>query len=241
MTFTGLKKSQKLKIANPNKRQAVYSKATPEIILYAYHQGVFPMAESAKDKEFNFYRPEMRGILPIEDLHIPRKLLKTVKNGTYSVTINQAFTDIIDGCALSSKGRENTWINKEIRDVFIELHALGHAHSIECWKEIDDKKILAGGLYGLAIGQVFCGESMVSFSKDASKVALVHLCAHLYAGGFKLLDTQFINDHLKQFGAYEMPQEEYEKQIIDLMKKPSSFSFEGKNEKEILNAYLKQK
>ncbi len=217
----------------------MYSKATPEIILYAYHQGVFPMAESADDVEFNFYRPEMRGILPIKNLHIPKKLLKTVQNKTYHVTINQAFTEIIDGCALSSKDRENTWINKEIRDVFIELHELGHAHSVECWEEIDGKKILAGGLYGLAIGQVFCGESMVSFSKNASKVALVHLCARLYSGGFQLLDTQYINDHLKQFGAYETPQEKYEEQIKDLMKKPSDFILNEINEDQILQEYLK--
>ena len=144
----------------------MYSEATPEIILYAYHQGVFPMAESADDKTFNFYRPEMRGILPITDLHIPKKLLKTVQNGAYSVTINQAFPEIIAGCAQSAKGRENTWINQEIRDVFIELHQLGHAHSVECWKEHDGTKKLAGGLYGLAIGQVFCGESILMGSQS---------------------------------------------------------------------------
>jgi leucyl/phenylalanyl-tRNA--protein transferase len=219
----------------------VYSKATPDIILYAYHQGVFPMAESADDQMFNFYRPEMRGILPIDNLHIPKKLLKTVQNKTYSVTINQAFDEIIDGCALSSKGRENTWINNEIRNVFIELHALGYAHSVECWEEIDSKQSLAGGLYGLALGQVFCGESMVSFAKDASKVALIHLCARLYCGGFRLLDTQYINDHLKQFGAYEMPQEKYEEKIKGLMKKTSDFILEGRREAEILENYLTQK
>lgn len=216
----------------------MYSKATPDIILYAYHQGVFPMAESADDNTFNFYRPEMRGLLPIKSLHIPKKLLKTVRKAIYSVTINQAFAEIIDGCAREAKNRENTWINRPIRDVFIELHELGHAHSVECWSEIDGKKTLAGGLYGLAIGQVFCGESMVSFSKNASKVAVVHLCARLYGGGFQILDTQYINDHLKQFGAYEMPQDIYEEKIKELMQRPSNFMLKKKSEIEILNTYL---
>lgn len=181
------------------------------------------MAENADDLEFNFYRPAQRGLLPIHSLHIPKSLAKTIKQGVYEVRINTAFADIINGCALTikgnTKGRDNTWINQPIRDVFIALHKMGHAHSVECWKD----GTLAGGLYGLAIGAVFCGESMVSFEKDASKVALVHLAQRLGENGFSVLDTQFINDHLKQFGAYEIPQEEYEELIKTEMQKPARF------------------
>lgn len=213
----------------------MFTEATPEMILVAYHQGIFPMADSADDKYFNFYRPEMRGLLPIDGLHIPKRLVKTLKQEPYQITINKAFDQVIDGCALSAKGRENTWINSPIRQVFIELNKLGHAHSVECWQN----DLFAGGLYGLAIGRVFCGESMVSFEKDASKIALVHLAARLKMGGFQILDTQFINDHLKQFGAYEMPQEEYEELIKTEMNKPADFLLKGKNNEEILANYLK--
>ncbi|MEM9469297.1 MAG: leucyl/phenylalanyl-tRNA--protein transferase [Pseudomonadota bacterium] len=212
----------------------MFKDATPEMFLHAYAQGIFPMAESADDDILNFYSPEKRGLLPIHDLHIPKKLLKTIKSRTFKVTINKAFEDIIDACALSAKGRENTWINKTIRNVFIELHHMGHAHSVECWS--DDK--LAGGLYGLALGQIFCGESMVSMERDASKVALVHLCARLQKGGFKTLDTQFINKHLKQFGAYEIPQEEYEKRLSEQINKKADFILNGVSENEILSDYL---
>ena len=212
----------------------MFTDATPEIILNAYLQGVFPMAENAEDEAFNFYRPDMRGLLPIKDLHIPKRLLKTLKQNTFEIKINTVFEEVIDGCAKSAKGRENTWINAPIRDVFIQLHEMGFAHSVECWK--DGK--LAGGLYGLAIGRVFCGESMVSFEKDASKIALIHLAARLHAGGFKILDTQFINKHLKQFGAYEIPQEEYEQAIQKEMQKPADFTLEKMDTKEILNTYM---
>lgn len=192
------------------------------------------MAESADDDAFNFYRPDMRGLLPIRDLHIPKRLLKTLKQNIFEIKIDTAFEDVIDGCAKSAKGRENTWINAPIRNVFIQLHEMGFAHSVECWK--DEK--LAGGLYGLAIGSVFCGESMVSFEKDASKIALIHLAARLHAGGFTILDTQFINEHLKQFGAYEVPQEEYEQDIQTKMLQEADFVLEGKSSEEILEVFL---
>lgn len=194
------------------------------MILDAYRMGIFPMADSAEEVHFNFYRPEQRGLLPIADLHVPKSLTKTINKNTYEIRINTAFTDIIDGCAMTVKGnkqgRNNTWINKPIRDVFIELHKRGYAHSVESWQG----DTLAGGLYGLAIGAVFCGESMVSFKKDASKVALVHLAQRLNRNGFTLLDTQFINNHLKQFGAYEMPQAEYEILIKTEMGKLARFA-----------------
>lgn len=177
------------------------------IILDAYREGIFPMAESAEDDIFAFYKPHMRGLIPIAGLHIPSKLLKKIRRGGYRVTIDQAFRDIIDGCAAATDRRSKTWINTPIRNVFVQLHREGHAHSVEVWNE---KGQLAGGLYGLSIGAVFCGESMVSFEEDASKIALVYLCAALHHCGYTVLDTQFINPHLLQFGAYEMKQEEYE-------------------------------
>lgn len=181
-----------------------------KLVLDAYRDGVFPMAESADDPSFAFYKPYQRGLIPIEGLHIPAKLLKEIKAAPFTVTMDRAFEDVIDGCAAATPKRSNTWINAPIRNIFVSLHQAGHAHSIECWTK-DGK--LAGGLYGLAIGGVFCGESMFSNEKSASKIALVHLCALLWSAGFTVLDSQFINAHLLQFGAYEIPQEEYEAMI----------------------------
>lgn len=190
------------------------------------------MAENAQDDNFAFYKPYMRGIIPIADLHIPAKLLKEVRQEIYSVTMDRAFEVVIDGCAAETPKRAKTWINAPIRTIFLELHEAGHAHSIECWGQ-DGK--LAGGLYGLAIGAVFCGESMFSNARDASKVALVHLCAALWKAGFTVLDTQFINPHLLQFGAYEMGQEEYEALIAVEMQKEVRLAPPGM---EILQDYL---
>ncbi len=193
--------------------------APAKLLLQAYRDGVFPMAETAQDEEFAFYRPHLRGLLPIEALHIPQKLLKIVRQNQFRVSINQSFEAVIDGCAKATKKRNQTWINKPIRELFLMMHREGHAHSIECWNKDGS---LAGGLYGLAIGAVFCGESMFSNTTDASKVALVHLCALLWKSGFTVLDTQFINPHLLQFGAYEIPQEEYEVLIAKEMNKDAA-------------------
>ena len=212
----------------------MFTEATPELILEAYRQGIFPMADSAESLFYNFYRPEQRGQLSIDTLHIPKRLLKTLKQKPYEIKIDTAFADVIDGCAMSQKGRESTWINPLIRNVFIELHALGHAHSVECWQEGK----LVGGLYGLAIGAVFCGESMFSTADDASKIALIHLCARLKKGGFTVLDTQFINEHLEQFGIYEISQEKYEKLIETEMNKKTNFILDGVSELEIIEEYL---
>lgn len=191
-------------------------KSLTGIILDAYRTGVFPMAESAEDDDFAFYKPYQRALIPIHDLHIPTKLLKTLKRHDYTVSLDTAFTDIIDGCAAATTKRVNTWINAPIRDLFVALHREGHAHSIEVH---DDTGALAGGLYGLSIGAVFCGESMVSFKTNGSKIALVYLCALLHEAGYTILDSQFMNPHLIQFGAYEIPQEEYEKRIAVEMEK----------------------
>jgi leucyl/phenylalanyl-tRNA--protein transferase len=198
----------------------MHGKAPTDLLLDAYRKGIFPMAESAEDENFAFYHPYQRGILPIADLHMSQSLLKTIRRKKFHVSINRDFESVIDGCAGQKRGREKTWINKPIRNLFVALHREGHAHSVECR---DDDGAIVGGLYGLSIGAVFCGESMFSKARDASKVALVHLCAQLCAAQFTILDTQFINPHLLQFGAFEIPQEEYEAKIKTEMKKARSF------------------
>jgi leucyl/phenylalanyl-tRNA--protein transferase len=195
------------------------------------------MAESAAVEYYNFYCPEQRGQLSIPDLKIPTKLLKTVKKLPYQIKINHDFTGVIDGCAEAKKGRQTTWINPLIRNCFIELHAQGHAHSVEAW---DDGK-LVGGLYGLALGGVFCGESMFSRATDASKICLVHLCARLLKGGFTVLDTQFTNDHLAQFGIYEIDHVVYEMLIKTEMNKPTDFVLKDVSEEELLAFYFSQR
>jgi len=210
------------------------TESSAELFLAAYRQGIFPMAENADDLHYNFYAPDMRAQLPILNLHIPRKLLKTLKQNPFEIKIDTAFKDVILACGDQYKDRDTTWINPLIRDAFIDLHKQGHAHSVECWQ--DNK--LVGGLYGIAIGQVFCGESMFSRTTDASKIALIHLCARLHIGSFTTLDTQFVNDHLKQFGIYEIPQEEYETLIQTEMNKPANFSLDNLKPSEILEKYL---
>lgn len=209
-----------------------------EAVLDAYRDGIFPMADSAEDDSFAFYKPHMRGLIPIRDLHIPAKLLKALRRAPYDVTMDRAFEAVIDGCAAASPKRTKTWINGPIRDIFLALHGAGHAHSIECWTK-DGK--LAGGLYGLHIGGVFCGESMFSNETNASKIALVHLCALLWRSGVHVLDTQFINPHLLQFGAYEMKQEEYENLIAAEMTREVFLSPPGSGFESLLQSYLQER
>ncbi len=167
-------------------------------VLSAYRLGWFPMAQSRRDQGVYWVNPEVRGILPLSRFHVPRRLMRTLRRRPYRLTVDQAFPAVIAGCARSDpvRGRFDTWINPAIRAVFLELHQEGHAHSVECWRDGE----LAGGLYGIAINGAFFGESMFSLLRDASKVALVHLVDRLRAGGFTLLDAQFVNDHLDQFG-----------------------------------------
>lgn len=179
------------------------------ILLRAYAMGIFPMADSRDDDEIFWVEPQMRAIIPLDGLNISKSLRKTIRQDKFEVTSDTAFNDVIALCAQSAKDRDNTWINDDIEQAFIALHQRGYAHSIECWQMIDGKRILVGGLYGLAMGRLFCGESMFSRRRDASKVALVWLVARLRAGGFILLDTQFMTDHLASMGAVELPQSEY--------------------------------
>jgi leucyl/phenylalanyl-tRNA--protein transferase len=181
-------------------------KLTPFDLLDIYKQGFFPMAEHREDQEFQFYAPHTRALLPIQNLHVPKRLKRKMQHVAYDMRMDTAFADVIHNCANAARSKEsNTWINDKIIALFIHLHDMGVAHSVETWR---DGKLI-GGLYGLTIGSTFCGESMFSIETDASKVALVTLAAHLNKQGFKLLDSQFRNPHLDQFGLYEIPQEEY--------------------------------
>lgn len=163
------------------------------------------MASHRHDPTVHWVAPAMRGILPLDDFHVPRRLRRTLRSGEFEVRINTAFASVIEACAEPRPGHPETWINDNIAQVFGELHRIGLAHSVETWRSGE----LVGGLYGLALGGAFFGESMFSFATDASKVALVHLVALLFQGGFRLLDVQFVTDHLKRFGAKEVPAGHY--------------------------------
>ncbi|MEO3385720.1 leucyl/phenylalanyl-tRNA--protein transferase [Mesorhizobium sp. CAU 1741] len=177
-----------------------------DLLLRAYASGVFPMAEAADDPEIFWVRPELRGIIPFERFHVPKSLAKTVRQGHFDIRFNTDFVGVIEGCAQSREGRNSTWINEPIREAYMALFERGNCHSVEAWRE----GRLVGGLYGVSLGRVFFGESMFSLERDASKVCLVHLVARLVERGFALLDTQFTTDHLKRFGAIDVPRSKYE-------------------------------
>ncbi len=193
---------------------------TAHDLLHGYANGIFPMADSRDDEDFYWYDPEFRGQLAVNNLHIPKKLQKTIKKKPYKICINRNFKAVINSCAGVYKGRNETWINDKIENLFCELHEMGFAHSIEAYDEEDN---LVGGLYGLSLGGTFCGESMFSTKTDASKICLVYLTAILWKQGFDLLDTQFVNDHLKQFGVYEISRLEYKEKLSKSIHKPIQF------------------
>ena len=178
-------------------------------LLACYRRGVFPMADARDDPNLFLVDPDMRGILPLDDFHIPKRLKRTVVREPYRVTVDTAFTRVMESCAEETDGRESTWINSAILNLYSALHREGHAHSVECW---DDDK-LVGGLYGVAIAGAFFGESMFSRATDASKIALVHLVARLIEGGFTLLDAQFHNPHLEQFGLIEISRAAFKERL----------------------------
>ena len=196
---------------------------TPSLMLRAYAVGIFPMAQSAEDNRLAWFDPDPRGILPLDAFHLPRRLARTVKSGRYAVTADANFAGVMDGCAAAGPGRLSTWINGPIRALCGELHAMGYAHSIEVWDDAD----LVGGLYGVALNGAFFGESMFSRARDASKVALVHLVARLRQGGFSLLDTQFATAHLEQFGAREIPREDYRRLLSAALRHHADFHCTG--------------
>lgn len=176
-----------------------------DLLMRAYASGIFPMSDARDDPDTFWIEPEMRAILPLEGFKLSKSLAKTIRQDRFRVTTDQAFSRVIATCAAKDKGRQDTWINSDIEDAFCELHRRGHAHSVECWE--DDE--LVGGLYGLAMGRAFFGESMFSRATDASKVALAWLVARMRVGGFTLLDCQFMTSHLQSLGAVEMSQADY--------------------------------
>ena len=178
---------------------------TPQVLLKAYSCGIFPMAESAEDNALYWIEPQRRGLLPLDAVHVPARLARTIRTTGMHVRVDTDFPGVIEGCATSRPGRNSTWINSRIRSLYQDLFDLGHCHTVEVWLQ----ERLVGGLYGVALGGAFFGESMFSFERDASKIALVHLAARLVAGGFRLLDTQFVTDHLRQFGTIEVGREEF--------------------------------
>jgi leucyl/phenylalanyl-tRNA--protein transferase len=180
---------------------------TPQVLLKAYACGIFPMAESAEDNALYWIEPERRGILPLDRVHVPRRLARTIRQGGFEVRIDNNFDAVIAGCAAPRAGRRGTWINGRIRSLYADLFALGHCHTVEVW-EGDE---LIGGLYGVHLGRAFFGESMFSKARDASKIALVYLVARLKFGGFELLDTQFVTGHLARFGAIEVGRAEFQR------------------------------
>lgn len=186
----------------------------PETIIKAYALGVFPMADSHESREIHFYDPDQRALIPLDrhigtGPHIPRRLQRRVRQTPFRVTINVDFAGVISACAAPGPKRADTWINQDIKQLYIALHKMGFAHSIEVW----DDAVLVGGLYGVALRAAFFGESMFSRKTDASKIALVHLMARLQAGRFHFLDAQFSNDHLRQFGVTEVPRHEFQSRL----------------------------
>lgn len=180
-----------------------------EQVLHGYSLGVFPMAHPEEDNAIYWYEPEMRGIIPLNGLKVSKNLARTIRKGVFEVRMNTAFREVMEACA----NREETWISEEIIDIYTELHEKGWAHSVECWQ--DNK--LVGGLYGIAMGRAFFGESMFHRVTDASKVALVYLVSWMKANGFTLLDTQYLNSHLASLGGIEIPKEEYQKRLKEAL------------------------
>ncbi len=208
---------------------------TPEVLLKAYACGIFPMAESADDPGLYWIEPEKRGVLPLDEFHVPRRLARLVRQDRFEVRIDNDFAGVLDGCAAPAPGRQRTWINGRIRQLYTSLYRMGQAHSVEAYLDGE----LVGGLYGVRLKGAFFGESMFSRVRDASKVALVHLAGRLKQGGFTLLDTQFITDHLSQFGADEISRRDYQTRLDQALRTRADFTpdrpMSGEAVLEILN------
>ena len=190
-----------------------------DTLLRCYRRGVFPMAESHDDPHLFLVDPDFRGILPLDGFHVPRRLKRTVRQAPYQITVDKAFARVVEGCAAPTRGRENTWINPLIHNLYGQLHRRGNAHSVEAWRD----GVLVGGLYGVSIGGAFFGESMFSRATDASKITLVHLAARLIRRGYTLLDAQFHNPHLEQFGLAEIFRAQFKAQLSDAVEIDTDF------------------
>jgi leucyl/phenylalanyl-tRNA--protein transferase len=201
-------------------RDAAFVEITPEVLLKAYACGIFPMAESAEDPALYWIEPEQRGVIPLDGFRVSSRLARTVRGERFTVVCNRDFEGVIDGCAAPAPGRARTWINQRIRNLYLGLYAIGHCHTVEVY----DGGALVGGLYGVSLGRTFFGESMFYRARDASKVAMVHLVARLRAGGYRLLDTQFVTDHLKTFGAVEVPRKQYHKMLAEALTGEAEFA-----------------
>jgi leucyl/phenylalanyl-tRNA---protein transferase len=200
-------------------RDDILIEITPQVLMKAYACGIFPMAESADDPALHWIEPQNRGVLPLDAVHIPSRLKKTIRSTHLQVRIDTDYEGVIDGCAGSREGRDSTWINGRIRSLYRELFKLGHCHTVEVW----NADSLVGGLYGVALDGAFFGESMFSYERDASKIALVHLAARLIHGGFRLLDTQFVTEHLKQFGTIEIDRTAFHRRLEQAIGHPADF------------------
>jgi leucyl/phenylalanyl-tRNA--protein transferase len=178
-------------------------------LLSCYARGVFPMADAREDDRVFLIDPERRGVIPLDGFHVSHRLARTVRQEPFEIRIDSCFRTVVQACAEAGPGRTETWINHPIEDLYVSLYERGFAHSVECWRDGQ----LAGGLYGVSLGGAFFGESMFSRVRDASKVALVHLMARLIAGGYRLLDAQFMTEHLSQFGAVEISRLDYHRRL----------------------------
>ena len=197
-----------------------------DLLLRAYANGVFPMAEDADDPEVFWVSPEMRGVIPLDGFHVPKSLAKVIRKGRFEISFDRDFEAVIEACAQAREGRPSTWINQAIREAYGTLFRRGHCHTVEA--RLDGR--LVGGLYGVSLGAAFFGESMFSFETDASKVCLWHLVERLKMQGFRLLDTQFTTEHLKRFGAIDVPRAKYEKILAQAIEGEADFNIPGERE-----------
>ena len=192
-------------------------------LLSCYARGVFPMADAREDDRVFLIDPERRGVLPLEGFHVSRRLARTVRGEPYEIRTDTAFRAVVQACAQAGPGRAETWINHPIENLYVRLHELGFAHTVECWQDGE----LVGGLYGVSLQGAFFGESMFSRRRDASKVALVHLVARLRVGGYRLLDAQFMTEHLTQFGAEEISRLDYHRRLALALSAEADFQRGG--------------
>ena len=201
-------------------RENAFIEITPDVLLKAYACGIFPMAESADDPALYWIEPDMRGIIPLEGFHVPARLARTVRSTPWTVHVDRDFDAVIEGCAEPKQDRARTWINARIRRIYRALFERGHCHTVEVYHGNE----LVGGLYGVSLGGAFFGESMFHRARDASKIALVHLVARLRAGGYRLLDTQYVTEHLRTFGAVDVPKRRYHRLLEEALTGEADFA-----------------